>query len=61
MLWIIGFVVTLSIASHLATTTREQRAAAQARFNRRWNPVFITLIILMLAFILWPWPPSVAN
>ena len=55
MLWIIGFVVALSVASYFATTTREQRAAAQARFDRRWNPVFLTLIIAMLAFILWPW------
>jgi len=34
-------------------TTRESRAEARRKLAR-WNPLFIALIIVQLAFIFWP-------
>lgn len=34
-------------------TTKDQRAEARRKLAR-WNPLFIVLIIVQLAFILWP-------
>jgi len=51
-LWIAGTLAAIAVAS----TTAEQREEARRRLAR-WNPLFIALIIIMLAFILWPWPP----
>ena len=53
MLLAIGGFVALCVISSLATTTREQRAEAQARFNRRWNPILIPLNIVLWAFLTW--------
>jgi len=46
-LWIAGAIAALSVAS----TTAEQRAEARRRLAR-WNPLFIALIIAMLAFVI---------
>jgi hypothetical protein len=54
MLWAIGGFVAICVASSYATTTSEQRAEAQARFNRKWNPILIPLVIALWALILWP-------
>lgn len=49
-LWIAGTLAALAVAS----TTAEQRAEARRRLAR-WNPLFIALIVAMLAFVFWPW------
>jgi hypothetical protein len=53
MLWIVGIVVIIAIAS---TTARSRSEAA--RRLARWNPLFIALIIAGLALIFYPWPPA---
>jgi hypothetical protein len=53
MLLAIGGFLALCVISALATTTREQRAEAQARFDRRWNPILIPLNIILWAFLIW--------
>ena len=52
MLLVIGAFMVLCVASSLATTTSEERAEAQARFNRRWNPILIPLNLLLWALII---------
>jgi hypothetical protein len=49
---IAGFVALCVVSSYL-TTTREQRAEAQERFNRRWNPILIPLNVLLWGFLIW--------
>jgi len=51
-LWTAAAIAVIAAAS----STREQREEARRRVAR-WNPVFIVAIIVMLAFMLWPWPP----
>lgn len=53
MLGVIGVFIALCVASSYLTTTPEQRAEAQARFNRRWNPILISVNIGLWALILW--------
>jgi hypothetical protein len=53
MLVVIAAVVLISIASYFATTTREQRAAIQADYNRRWNKVWWTVLLAELALVVW--------
>lgn len=48
-LWIAATIAAISVAS----TTAEDRAEASRRLAR-WNPLFIALIVIMLAFIFWP-------
>ncbi|MFP5330027.1 MAG: hypothetical protein ACLGHC_07835 [Alphaproteobacteria bacterium] len=48
--WIAGTIAALAVASANA----EQRAEARRRLAR-WNPLFIALIIAMLAFVFWPY------
>jgi len=48
-LWIAGTLAAMAVAS----TTPESRAEASRRLAR-WNPLFIGLTILMLAFVFWP-------
>jgi len=45
--WIAGTIAALAVAS----TNAEQRAEARRRLAR-WNPLFIALIIAMLAFVI---------
>lgn len=52
LLAIAGFVAVCVISSYL-TTTSEERAEAQARFNRRWNPILIPLNVVLWGVILW--------
>jgi hypothetical protein len=52
MLWIIGIIVLIAIAS----TTKQSRDEATRRLAR-WNPLFIALTIFGLALIFYPWPP----
>jgi hypothetical protein len=40
----------------LMMTTKETRLAARKRLARH-NPVFIAIILVELAIVLWPWPP----
>jgi hypothetical protein len=47
-----GALIALCVVSSYLTTTSEQRAEAQARFNRRWNPILIPLNILLWGFLL---------
>ena len=53
MLLLVGGFLALCVISALATTTREQRAEAQARSNRRWNPILIPLNVVLWAFLIW--------
>lgn len=53
MFLLVGGFLALCVISALATTTREQRAEAQARFDRRWNPILIPLNIVLWAFLIW--------
>jgi hypothetical protein len=53
MLIAVGGFVLLCVVSSYLTTTREQRAEAQARFNRRWNPILIPLNIVLWGILLW--------
>jgi hypothetical protein len=46
-----GFLLLCVLSSYLATTP-EQRAEAQVRFNRRWNPILIPLNILLWGVII---------
>jgi len=46
-----GFLLLCVLSSYL-TTTPKQRAEAQARFNRRWNPILIPLNVVLWAFLL---------
>ena len=46
-----GFLLLCVLSSYL-TTTREQRAEAQVRFNRRWNPILIPLNIFLWGLII---------
>lgn len=39
----------------IMTTTKDQRAEAR-RNLARWNPLFLALLLIQLAFVLWPWP-----
>jgi hypothetical protein len=48
-LWIAGTLAAIAFAS----TTAEDRAEARRRLAR-WNPLFLALIVIMLAFIFWP-------
>jgi hypothetical protein len=48
-LWIAGTLAAIAVAS----TTAEERAEARRRFAR-WSPLFLALIIIMLAFVFWP-------
>jgi hypothetical protein len=52
MLLAIGAFLALCVASSYLTTTPEQRAEAQARFNRKWNPILIPLNVVLWAFLL---------
>lgn len=45
-------------ALSMVTTTAEQRAESRERFARRWNRPLQVAIVLMLAFILYPWTPQ---
>jgi hypothetical protein len=45
----IGLIALVSVLS----ISPEQRAAARER-GRRWNPLWIGLIVAQLAFIFWP-------
>jgi uncharacterized membrane protein YfcA len=49
---IIFIVVMVCIAS-MMMTTRESRSEASRKLAR-WNPLFISLTIGMLAFVFWP-------
>jgi hypothetical protein len=49
---VLGGLALLVIVS-LLSTTKESRAEARHKFAR-WNPLFIALIVLQLAFIFWP-------
>lgn len=49
----VGAFLALCVLSSYLTTTSEQRAEAQARFNRRWNPVLIPLNIVLWAALIW--------
>jgi hypothetical protein len=53
MLVAIGGFLLLCVLSSYLTTTREQRAEAQERFNRRWNPILIPLNLILWAFLIW--------
>ena len=53
MLIAIGAFVAICVISSYATTTAEQRAQAQAEFNRRWNPILIPLNILLWGLLIW--------
>lgn len=53
MLIAVGGFLLLCVLSSYLTTTSEQRAEAQARFNRRWNPLLIPLNIILWGVIIW--------
>ena len=53
MLLAIGAFLAVCVLSAYLTTTPAQRAEAQVRFNRRWNPILIPLNILLWGLILW--------
>jgi hypothetical protein len=53
MIVAIGGFVLLCVLSSYLTTTPEQRAAAQERFNRQWNPILIPLNVILWAFLIW--------
>jgi hypothetical protein len=61
MLLAIGAFLALCVASSYLTTTPERRAEAQARFNRRWNPILIPLNIALWAVLLWAFLGSKAH
>jgi hypothetical protein len=61
MLIAIGLFLGFCVLSSYATTSPEERAEAQERFNRKWNPILIPLNIVLWGFILWgcnAWTPN---
>ena len=53
MIVAVGGFLLLCVLSAYLTTTPEQRAEAQERFNRRWNPILIPLNIVLWAVLIW--------